>query len=118
MPVRLLAALLLGLFSLLPVGCAQQHLDAHPLRPAGVAAPAEPHGSSPAPAERHCGAGEAAAPARRSVRSACAPAPAPAVAPAGDRTDPGVLPATRPAVAVERASKPRVPLLVTGRWRI
>ncbi|MFF2119602.1 hypothetical protein ACFVXH_19970 [Kitasatospora sp. NPDC058184] len=119
MPIRLLAALLLGLFSLLPVGCPQQHLDPHPLRsPAAATAPAEP-GDFPADSlERHCATGEAAAPAQRSVRSTALPAPSPATAPGGDRAEPAALRPTAAAGRAARTSGPRGPLLVTGRWRI
>ncbi|MFJ7906557.1 hypothetical protein [Kitasatospora sp. NPDC096204] len=121
MPIRLLAALLLGLFSLLPVGCAQQHLDARQFHPAGVTAPVDPHESSTGSPEPHCAAGEAAVPAQRpsrSVRSVSVPAPSP-VAVSGEGR--AALPARHAAAAVVRGTRtpgPRGPLLVTGRWRI
>ncbi|MFE4520484.1 hypothetical protein ACFRMQ_40790, partial [Kitasatospora sp. NPDC056783] len=89
-----------------------------PLRPAAATAPAEPHAPSSASAERHCGAGEAAAPAQRPARSASTPSPAPAAAPAEDRTVPATAPTTGPTAAAGCVTRPRVPLLVTGRWRI
>ncbi|MFG2916862.1 hypothetical protein ACGF0D_28740 [Kitasatospora sp. NPDC048298] len=121
MPIRLLAALLLGLFSLLPVGCAQQHFDARQFHPAGVTVPVDPHDSSPGSPELHCAVGEAAVPTQRpsrSVRSVCVPAPCP-FAVSGDGR--AALPARHPEAAVGRAARapgPRGPLLVTGRWRI
>lgn len=121
MPVRLLAALLLGLFSLLPVGCAQHHLDAPRGHPAGATAPVDPHDSSSGSPERHCAAGESAVPARRPARSArSTPVPAPGGF-AGRGQGRTALPARPPAAAVPRAPRtpgPRGPLLTTCRWRI
>ncbi|MFJ6617861.1 hypothetical protein ACIQOW_09870 [Kitasatospora sp. NPDC091335] len=141
MPVRLLAALLLGLFSLLPVGCAPQHLGAHqPHSPAATAqattspsttpsdsAPtftfAPGPGGVPADAsQRSCPEEGDTAPAHRALRSPAVPVPSgtlpPVTTPGVDRAQP---PADRPAAPVVRAARtpgPRGPLLVTGRWRI
>ncbi|MFD4659793.1 hypothetical protein ACFWP2_29670 [Kitasatospora sp. NPDC058444] len=121
MPIRLLAALLLGLFSLLPAGCPQQHFDAHPLRATPVTAPAEPSDAPADPAdalERHCVTGEAVAPAQRSVRSTALPAPCPVAAPAGDRAEPAARRPTASDVRSAGTPGPRGLLLATGRWRI
>ncbi|MGW7447921.1 hypothetical protein [Kitasatospora sp. NPDC054795] len=135
MPNRLLAALLLGLFSLLPVGCAERHLDARPHRsPAATAAvsthatapttsaPTDPSGAPAGSPERSCPEVDDLAPAQRSVRTPAASLPFPAQMPVADpgagRAEP---PAPRPAAAVGRAAGttgPRGPLLVTCRWRI
>ncbi|MFF2543196.1 hypothetical protein ACFVUY_11605 [Kitasatospora sp. NPDC058063] len=145
MPNRLLAALLLGLFSLLPIGCAERHHDARPHRsPAATApvstqtttapttapitsapttsAPTEPSGAPAGSPERSCPEVDDLAPAQRSVRTPAASLPFPAQVPVADpgagRAEP---PAPRPAAAVGRAARttgPRGPLLVTGRWRI
>ncbi|MBD0673235.1 hypothetical protein [Streptomyces sp. CBMA156] len=142
MPVRLLAALLLGLFSLLPAGCAPQHLGAHqPHSPAATARATTPpesayttpsapaftfaHGPDGVPAdasERSCPEEEDTAPGHRALRSPAVPVPSctlpPVTAPGVDRAQP---PADRPAAPVVRAARtpgPRGPLLVTGRWRI
>nr|BFD95589.1 hypothetical protein KitaXyl93_69490 [Kitasatospora sp. Xyl93] len=127
MPVRLLAALLLGLLSLLPSGCAQPDHDAHPTGPSAATAlsstrttgPSEPSGLP----ERDCPQGDSAAPALRSPRPTAAPVPssAPAflVGPGGGRVAPrAVRTATAAAVRRARTPGPRGPLLATGRWRI
>ncbi|MEU1283365.1 hypothetical protein [Kitasatospora sp. NPDC005856] len=118
MPIRLLAALLLGLFSLLPAGCPQHHLDAHPLRSTAATAPAEPSDVPADSLERHCTTGESAAPAQRSVRSTALPAPCPATAPAGERAEPTARHLATTEVRSAGAPGPRGLLLVTGRWRI
>ncbi|MFE6056922.1 hypothetical protein ACFQ6N_39805 [Kitasatospora sp. NPDC056446] len=118
MPIRLLTVLFLGLLSLLPVGCAQQHRDAHPAR-WPTAATAEPHGPPAGSTQRHCAAGEAGeavAPTARSVRPSAAPAPSSSVTREAGASAPGGR--TASAARTARAPGPRGPLLATGRWRI